>query len=253
MKAVMLSIQPKWCELITNGKKTIEVRKTKPKLETPFKCYIYCTKPRMKLVDIIRDGEDVYGEEYHGKTQFIKVAESSTYGTMYGKYQKVIGEFVCYDISKYETEFYPPKKQPVYEAITEWTVEDEVYEAVASNCDTYQTNFLKSTCMALEDFREYLGIGEIPFYGWHISNLVIYDQPKELSEFYRLGKPLICDGRNCENCNHLKYMQVNSDEWDYDCDCQHQLENRITLKRPPQSWCYVEEISGEKHKMEVEE
>ena len=43
-KAVMLSIRPKWCEKIASGEKTIEVRKTKPKLETPFKCYIYCTK-----------------------------------------------------------------------------------------------------------------------------------------------------------------------------------------------------------------
>ena len=43
MKSVLLSIQPKWCELIASGKKTIEIRKTKPKIETPFKCYIYCT------------------------------------------------------------------------------------------------------------------------------------------------------------------------------------------------------------------
>lgn len=44
MKAVILSIQPKWCELIASGRKTIEVRKSVPKLDTPFKCYIYCTK-----------------------------------------------------------------------------------------------------------------------------------------------------------------------------------------------------------------
>ena len=42
-KAVMISIRPRWCELIANGKKTIEVRKTRPKLQPPFKCYIYCT------------------------------------------------------------------------------------------------------------------------------------------------------------------------------------------------------------------
>lgn len=44
MKSVLISIHPKWCEKIANGEKTIEVRKTKPKLDTPFKCYIYCTK-----------------------------------------------------------------------------------------------------------------------------------------------------------------------------------------------------------------
>lgn len=43
MKSVLISIQPRWCELIASGKKTIEIRKTKPKLETPFKVYIYCT------------------------------------------------------------------------------------------------------------------------------------------------------------------------------------------------------------------
>lgn len=42
-EAVLISVQSKWCELIANGKKTIEVRKTKPRLKPPFKCYIYCT------------------------------------------------------------------------------------------------------------------------------------------------------------------------------------------------------------------
>ena len=44
MKSVLISIQPKWCDLIVRGEKTLEVRKTRPKLETPFKVYIYCTK-----------------------------------------------------------------------------------------------------------------------------------------------------------------------------------------------------------------
>lgn len=44
MKAVLISIRPEWCDLIARGEKTLEVRKTKPKIDTPFKCYIYCTK-----------------------------------------------------------------------------------------------------------------------------------------------------------------------------------------------------------------
>lgn len=72
MNAVMLSIRPQWCELIANGKKTIEVRKTHPKLETPFKCYIYCTQGEEKwLVGIIGKHPS---EKLNGK---------------------VIGEFVC--------------------------------------------------------------------------------------------------------------------------------------------------------------
>ncbi len=43
MKSVLISIQPRWCELIASGEKTIEVRKTRPKIDTPFKCYIYMT------------------------------------------------------------------------------------------------------------------------------------------------------------------------------------------------------------------
>lgn len=73
-KAVMLSIRPKWCEKIINGEKTIEVRKTRPKLQTPYKCYIYCTKPKREYEDFIRTD--------YPKPQF------------YGG-GKVIGEFTC--------------------------------------------------------------------------------------------------------------------------------------------------------------
>lgn len=54
MKCVLISIKPKWCELIANGTKTVEVRKTKPKLIPPFKCYIYCTKPSKKYQTVAR-------------------------------------------------------------------------------------------------------------------------------------------------------------------------------------------------------
>lgn len=191
MKAVMMSIQPKWCELIESGKKTIEVRKTRPKLETPFKCYIYETKAK--------DHYAVFHENTIGK---------------------VIGEFVCDDITYLGN------------------IATDPWKYLSGSTHEYHKKLvIEKGCLTENEILYYGGQ-----YAWHISNLVIYDEPKELSEFYRLGNPLICDGRYCENCNHLKYMQVNSDEWDYDCDCQHQLENRITLKRPPQSWCYVEEL-----------
>lgn len=48
-KAVLISIRPKWCEKICSGEKSIEVRKTRPKLQTPFKVYIYCTSGRPDL------------------------------------------------------------------------------------------------------------------------------------------------------------------------------------------------------------
>ena len=75
-RAVLISIRPKWCELIANGEKTIEVRKTRPKLETPFKCYIYCTK--------LHPGDTGSMINLKGKTSFFMP-----------KGETVIGEFVC--------------------------------------------------------------------------------------------------------------------------------------------------------------
>ena len=40
-KAVLLSIRPNWCKLIASGRKTVEVRKNEPKLDKPFRCFIY--------------------------------------------------------------------------------------------------------------------------------------------------------------------------------------------------------------------
>lgn len=92
-KAVLISIRPKWCGKIVSGEKTIEVRKTRPKMETPFKCYIYCTKAEERLICILKDGDENYGEIYHGKPVFIKTDEGSVCD-MWGKRQKVIGEFL---------------------------------------------------------------------------------------------------------------------------------------------------------------
>ena len=76
MKSVLISIKPKWCEKIANGKKTIEVRKTRPKIETPFKCYIYCTKG--EILWLTQNG-----------------VKSKTELAGYLLNGKVIGEFVC--------------------------------------------------------------------------------------------------------------------------------------------------------------
>lgn len=74
MKSVLISIHPKWCELIASGKKTIEVRKTYPKLPTPFKCYIYCTQD--KRLSFWRSKAYAYAYDIRDNG-------------------KVIGEFVC--------------------------------------------------------------------------------------------------------------------------------------------------------------
>nr|DAI47382.1 MAG TPA: hypothetical protein [Caudoviricetes sp.] len=76
-KSVLISIRPEWVEKIARGEKTVEVRKTRPKLDTPFKCYIYCTQ-----------GNDAR--------------------RLRGSWGKVIGEFICDRVEtiKAETEPY---------------------------------------------------------------------------------------------------------------------------------------------------
>ncbi|MEG1609499.1 MAG: hypothetical protein RR348_06485, partial [Clostridia bacterium] len=81
MKDVMISIRPKWCGLEANGEKTIEVRKTRPNIETPFKCRIYCTA--------IKDKKR-YSDEFDIPINTRKWCGNG----------KVIGEFICDKITK---------------------------------------------------------------------------------------------------------------------------------------------------------
>ena len=172
MKSVLISIQPKWCELIASGKKTIEVRKTRPKIETPFKCYIYCTH-----------GGGIKGDVLLKDGHISKVVCGM-----------VIGEFICDDLLAIEN------------LKSSFRVkEDEEGEGRLTHMAA------TASCMLFSDMKAYLG--DKDGWGWGISELKIYDKPKELSEFsYWLG--FISDGAT---------------------------DNHGHLKRPPQSWCYVEE------------
>lgn len=161
-KAVLISIRPEWCEKIINGRKTIEVRKTRPKMNPPFKCYIYCTKGQERLVAILKDGDENYGEIYHGKPVFIKTSVPSVCD-MYGKRKMVIGEFICDRIYELETKAHGGS-----------------YYVKGENQPT-TNDVARQSCLDLRDMHEYLQsqVG----YGWHISSLKIYDTPRELREF----------------------------------------------------------------------
>ena len=190
MKSVLISIQPKWCELIASGKKTVEVRKTKPKLETPFKVYIYCTngKPLIKTAanSCFVDNAYIEGENLYGLYEKIN--------------GKVIGEFVCDKVVEFENSFFEP-----------------AFEETAD-----------LSCLDFEGLALYLGEKDYG-YGWHISDLVIYDKPKELEEFKKYN-------RTEDDCkySHLGYAIP---KCEYCHGCQ--------LTRPPQSWFFVEELKGE--------
>ena len=163
VRAVLISIQPKWCELIASGKKTVEVRKTRPKLEPPFKAYIYCTIGDGAKGDILPQSRVTCG--------------------------KVIGEFMC-------DEIFPIR---VFE---NGSIQDYVRYSMERSCVPYDV---------IADYirKDKTGCG------WHISDLVIYANPKELSEF----------------CSYDARLSI--DENGYPMPTHE-------ITRPPQSWCYVE-------------
>lgn len=189
-KAVLISIKPKWCELIASGKKTIEVRKNRPKLETPFKCYIYCTHGKQN------DPHELL--EIHAADGKICKANG-----------KVIGEFVCREIECFTTDYRADKAQT--ERISQQSCVDMVSLA------EYEYN---AACL----------------FGWHISDLVIYDKPLELCEFF---KPCIKEAYpwclDCVRGRTVAERRFYSHLRSVDVPCGG------CLNRPPQSWCYAEE------------
>lgn len=171
MKSVLMSIQPVWCELIASGKKTVEVRKTRPKIETPFKCYIYCSL-------------DGYKKGY-------KINVFDKYDViMCGN---VIGEFVCDCIT------------PLYNiCVDEW-------DLLQGGLHNIEKNLVKMAKLSENELKQYAN-GKYPLFAWHISDLVIYDKPKALSEFTKPYGTII-----------------------------KAFDSKF-IERPPQSWCYVEEV-----------
>lgn len=206
-KAVLISIQPKWCELILRGKKTLEVRKSRPKIETPFKCYIYQTKGKERLLDILKDGDENYGEIYHGKPVFIKTRENSGYKGLFGRQQKVIGEFICDEIERVEIPY------PAYQ-------------------NELDKRYIEQSCVDYYALHRYFGHDD--GYFWHISNFKIYDRPKELSELRAICRHY--DDGLCGGCEYYDY--ANNESYRYE-ECA--VDGLKPITRPPQSWCYVEE------------
>lgn len=209
MKAVMLSIKPKYCELIASGKKTIEVRKTRPKIETPFKCYIYCTKD---------------------KTPFLLPTYSKGNLTDSDIWQKgngkVIGEFVCDKIDK----IHIPTEL--------------IYEKEVTGFSERTLNILNQSCLSYDEIVNYSGCTLNNYdsrkdwlFAWYISDLVIYDKPKELSEFISFC-PEYEKTKITEKCHKCKHWIINYLDQCFECACDGEKK----LIRPPQSWCYVEEV-----------
>lgn len=201
MKEVLISIQPKWCELIANGTKTVEVRKTKPKLNTPFKCYIYCTKEKQQYLQS-RSNMFFYLES----KDFIGGHGAGLYTRLNGK---VIGEFLCNETTRIAHCGYDNRR-------IELNIVDE--NLTIKKLDE---GFLSRCQLSYSDIEKYANGGDV--YGWHISDLVIYDEPKNLSEFKKINR----------ECWYADLGLAKR-------DCLECKNEECYVSRPPQSWCYVE-------------
>lgn len=197
MKSILMSIRPEWCEKIFNGSKSIEVRKSRPCIPTPFTVYVYQTK-------------------HKGGNATVREVLNSVYGG-----GKVIGSFVCDRVEEYEGEFWD---DDTYERIQEpWEPSDFAeygeyeYDTIGENGEFYGKGIelSKQSCLSWNELRKYVGQGLKDFYGWHISDLKIYDKPKELGAFRK-----VCLNGKCSDC----------------------IYEECKIIRPPQSWQYVEEV-----------
>ena len=133
-----------------------------------------------------------------------------TYGNdkenyMLGWCGKVIGEFICDKRDEYAYDY---------------------CDGVDIDDDT-----IIETAISREDINIYAKGKTL--YGWHISDLKIYDKPKELSEFYVYKEAK----GGCQNCTYYRTPTL-----EFCQDCKSGKSPKKYLTRPPQSWFYVEEV-----------
>lgn len=171
-KSVLISIHPKWIVKIARGEKTIEVRKSRPKLNSPFKCYIYCTHSTDHPSGYI----GCYDHDWHtfGLISPLNI-EAGKHFNIEVVSGKVVGEFTC-------------------DAILPIIVFD--------NGSIQNWNFwsLNEACISYEDMADYIGHGKNG-YGWRIADRKIYDEPKELSELHH----------DCSQCGYVNARWDNCD------------------------------------------
>lgn len=210
MKSVLIAIRPKWVEKIASGQKTIEVRKTAPQ-EVPFKAYIYATRPKKFYKCGAVSTSDELLWLANGKVEmgdgFKFWANGDEYQCLNGR---IIGEFICdkvYSIKNRGSSF-----------------------SVANEEQSVTNDIARQSCLYYDDMVSYFGNKD--GCGWHISDLKIYDKPKELSEFYTIDK----SGNDC--CIACVYHETPIEEM----PCKTCTGERRYLYRPPQSWQYVEEL-----------
>ena len=195
LQEIMLPVRPKWCELIASGKRTIEPRKTKPNCDVPFKVYIYCTKD--KGISFWTGKRYAYADD-----------RSHNLFDICGN-GKVIGEFICNKIDRLVVCGYDNRNMELRRVGDNLTAYDLDYD------------YLNKCQLSLENLKKYSN--DDGLYGWHIFNLKIYDNPKQLSDYKKVN-------RQCYYAD-LGYAKPT---------CSMCRDPGCMLSNPPRSFCYVE-------------
>ena len=146
---------------------------------------------------------------YETQGQYVKFTHGAHTKYGYGR-GKVIGWFICDKVDEYHYDY---------------------CDGVDIDDDT-----ILETAIDREDINIYAKGKTL--YGWHISDLKIYDKSKELSEFKT--PPCEKSEKACGNCKWL--VKINTPDV-YERECY--VEDGRPIKRPPQSWCYVEDLGEE--------
>ncbi len=188
MKSVLRSIKPYYLYLIITGRKTVELGKDFP------------VSPEWDRKVELYCSKD--------KKSFKRIPEEDR--EWMRKYiGKVACRFVCDKIDEMLPDYNPITKQFFYN--NNWESND------------WNSN---DTCLSTEELNVY-GKRK-PLYGWHITDLKIYDKAKRLDEFYKVGKH--------EACKYGKKTCLNLRITDFCKRCEFEIT------RPPQSWQYMEAV-----------
>lgn len=171
MKAILMSIKPKWVAKILNGEKTIEIRKKFPKDYVGW-VYIYCTKSKPYITGI-----------YNHENKIV-------YGDIGNKRHNINGKVVA--------RFWCDKVEEIKELYEQGETMYDWNEYLKVSSMTYK-EFLDKSCLSERELHDYLKYLEYEkdIYGYaiHITKLEIFDKPKEISEFMKVS----CKGCPFEN------------------------------------------------------
>ena len=230
MNSVLTNINPKQYLGIANRDIFLLIKKGAPK-EVPFKAYIY----------------ESLGEHHNCRNcNDFSCCLRSMFGCNEGL-GMVVGEFICDRVEKFESEFWD---DDTYERIKHFYESDDPEEdpqycftTVGEDGKFTNYNLGKKSGYSWADLRKYIGTGIKTFYAWHISKLIMYQQPKELSDFKRplksMEKVMDPDYPQCSVCDGCEYASWEDGHLE---NCSNNNCSFAIFRTPPKIWYFCEEI-----------